>query len=56
MAKYLLINNYQVFSNMIKGLFMTKASILIVEDEIIVGEDLRLTLQKLGYSVSGKEW
>ena len=52
MAKYLLINNYQVFSNMIKGLFMTKASILIVEDEIIVGEDLRLTLQKLGYSVS----
>ncbi|MEJ2628266.1 MAG: PAS domain S-box protein, partial [bacterium] len=31
---------------------MTKASILIVEDERIVGEDLRLTLQKLGYSVS----
>ena len=32
---------------------MTAARILIVEDERIVAEDLRLTLRQLGYEVAG---
>ena len=32
---------------------MTKARILIVEDELIVAEDLRTTLVSLGYDVVG---
>ncbi len=32
---------------------MTCAKILIVEDEILIAEDLRFTLQRLGYQVVG---
>ena len=32
---------------------MNKARILIVEDELIVAEDLRMTLTSLGYDVVG---
>jgi two-component system, response regulator PdtaR len=32
---------------------MSKASIFIVEDELIVADDLKLTLQNLGYTVTG---
>ena len=32
---------------------MKKKQILIVEDEKIVAEDIKISLQKLGYSVPG---
>lgn len=32
---------------------MPKAKILIVEDEILIAEDLRLVLQRMGYQVVG---
>lgn len=32
---------------------MSKQKILIVEDEILIAEDLRITVQKMGYQVVG---